>query len=181
MRIIRGIYGRRRFSVPTNITARPTTDFAKENMFNILDNWMDFEGCTMLDLFAGTGSIGFEFLSRGCESVVAVEVAQTQYSFINKVKRELKADNYIPIRGDVFKFIASAKGAYDIIFVDPPYDLPRFAEIPELILNSKLVKDGTLLIVEHSKKHNFEALPHFSEHREYGSVNFSFFEVKETE
>ncbi|MFI3239248.1 MAG: 16S rRNA (guanine(966)-N(2))-methyltransferase RsmD [Bacteroidales bacterium] len=178
MRIIRGKYGRRRFSVPTNITARPTTDFAKENMFNILENWFDFEGMSMLDLFAGTGSIGFEFLSRGCDRVVAVEMSSTQYNFIRKVKGELKDDNYTPIKGDVFKFISAAKVGFDIIFVDPPYDLPRFAEIPELILNSKLVKNGTLLIVEHSKKHNFSELPHFTEHREYGSVNFSFFEVE---
>lgn len=177
MRIIRGKYGRRRFDVPTNITARPTTDFARENIFNVLENIVDFEGLRALDLFAGTGAVSFEFLSRECAHVTAVEKALTQQRFIEKVAKELKADNFSLIRGDVFRFIESATSPYDIIFADPPYDMPDFEEVPSRVLNSKLVAPGTIFVLEHNKKHDFSALPHFREHRVYGSVNFSIFEV----
>lgn len=177
MRIIRGKYGRRRFDVPTNITARPTTDFARENIFNVLENIVDFEGLRALDLFAGTGAVSFEFLSRECSHVTAVEKATTQQRFIEKVAKELGADNFSLIRGDVFRFIESATSPYDIIFADPPYDMPGFEEVPSRVLNSKLVAPGTIFVLEHNKKHDFSALPHFREHRVYGSVNFSIFEV----
>lgn len=177
MRIIRGKYGRRRFDVPTNITARPTTDFARENIFNVIENLIDLEGATALDLFAGTGAVSFEFLSRECKSVTAVEKAATQYNFITKVAKTLGDDNIRVIRGDVFKFLATVQTPYDIVFADPPYDLPGFAEIPGKILASKAVKEGTLVIVEHNKSHDFSALPGFLEHRAYGSVNFSIFRV----
>lgn len=175
MRIIRGKYGRRRFDVPSNITARPTTDFARENIFNVLENIVDFEGLRALDLFAGTGAVSFEFLSRECAQVTAVEKAQTQQRFIEKVAKELKADNFTLVRGDVFRFIESATVPFDIIFADPPYDMPAFEEVPVKVLNSGLVKPGTVFILEHNKKHDFSSLPHFREHRAYGSVNFSIF------
>lgn len=175
MRIIRGKYGRRRFTVPTNITARPTTDFARENIFNVLENMVDFEGLTALDLFAGTGAISIEFLSRECASVTAVEKAATQYRFIRSVAEQLNDPNIHVVRGDVFKFIESCKEKFDIIFADPPYDLPRFGEIPGLILNSDMLKPDTLVIVEHSRNYDFSSLPGFMEHRVYGSVNFSIF------
>lgn len=175
MRIIRGKYGRRRFDVPSNITARPTTDFARENIFNVLENIVDFEGLRALDLFAGTGAVSFEFLSRECAQVTAVEKAQTQQRFIEKVAKELKADNFTLVRGDVFRFIESATAPFDIIFADPPYDMPAFEEVPVKVLNSGLVKPGTVFILEHNKKHDFSELPHFREHRAYGSVNFSIF------
>ena len=177
MRIIRGKYGRRRFDVPTNISARPTTDFARENIFNVLENLIDFEGINALDLFAGTGAITFELLSRGCATVTAVEKASTQYNFIKKVAGMLNVDNLRLIRGDVFRFLESGGMPYDFIFADPPYDLPEFATVPGLILNSKLVKEGTLVVVEHSGKHDFSSLPGYLEHRAYGSVNFSLFKV----
>ena len=175
MRIIRGKYGRRRFDVPTNITARPTTDFARENIFNVLENLVDFEGKTALDLFAGTGAVSFEFLSRGCASVTAVEKASTQYNFIRSVAQKLGDSNLRLIRGDVLRFIASASTPYDIIFADPPYDMQGFGEIPAKVLDSKLVKPGTIFVMEHSARYAFSALPHFNEHRAYGSVNFSIF------
>ena len=156
MRIISGKYGRRRFDVPTNITARPTTDMARENLFNVLGNIIDLEGVTVLDLFAGTGAMSFEFLSRGCAHVTAV------------------------VRGDVFKFVATCRQSFDVIFADPPYDLPRFGDIPKLVLESPLVHDGTLFIMEHPREHDFSALPHFSQQRVYGKVNFSLFEINNT-
>ncbi|MDE5661950.1 MAG: RsmD family RNA methyltransferase [Muribaculaceae bacterium] len=178
MRIIRGKYGRRRFDVPSNITARPTTDFARENIFNVLENMLDFEGLDALDLFAGTGAISFEFLSRECRHVTAVEKAPTQQRFIAKVAGELGADNFSLVRGDVLRYIVSAPKAFDIVFADPPYDMDGFAEIPGKILGSALVKPGTVVIVEHSRKHDFSSLPHFADHRAYGSVNFSIFVVE---
>ena len=175
MRIIRGKYGRRRFDVPHNISARPTTDFARENVFNVIENLIDLEGLNALDLFAGTGAISFELLSRGCASVTAVEKASTQASFIRSVAERLGDKNLRLIRGDVFRFIASASQPFDFIFADPPYDLPRFGEIPGLVLESELMKEGTLFVMEHSRAFDFSDLPYFVEHRAYGSVNFSIF------
>lgn len=177
MRIIRGKFGRRRFDVPTNISARPTTDFARENIFNVLENLTDLEDAECLDLFAGTGAISFEFLSRECRHVTAVEKAATQWRFISQVAQRLNVDNFTLIRGDVFRFVATCSQKYDVIFADPPYDLPRFGEIPELILNSRMLREGTIFIIEHSRNFDFSSLPHFLEHRTYGSVNFSIFRI----
>lgn len=180
MRIIRGKYGRRRFNVPTNITARPTTDFARENIFNIIENLVDTEGLHALDLFAGTGAITFELLSRGASQVTSVEKAATQHRFIEATARTLGEENLRLIRGDVFRFLATAApDSYDFIFADPPYDLPRFAEVPELVLSSGILRKGGVFILEHSKKHDFSALPHFHRHVAYGSVNFSIFFIPE--
>ncbi|MCM1005193.1 MAG: 16S rRNA (guanine(966)-N(2))-methyltransferase RsmD [Prevotella sp.] len=181
MRIIRGKYGRRRFDVPRNITARPTTDFARENIFNVLENLEDFDGKSALDLFSGTGAIALEFLSRGCDRVVAVEMAATQANFIRSVKEKLNAAALTVVKGDVFKYVETCSAQFDFIFADPPYDHPRFAEIPELILNSQMLKPGTWVIVEHNKNHDFSALPHFEQHRTYGSVNFSLFHIPQEE
>ncbi len=175
MRIISGKYGRRRFDVPTNISARPTTDMARESLFNLLNNRIDFEATEALDLFAGTGAVSFELLSRGCPSVTCVEQATVQWKFINKVKSLLGDENLTVIRGDVFKFIGVCDRQFDFIFADPPYEHPRFAEIPELILSSRLVKPGTMVVIEHSKAHDFSKMPQFTEHRNYGKVNFTFF------
>lgn len=180
MRIIRGKYGRRRFDVPTNITARPTTDFARENIFNVLENLTDIEGARCLDLFAGTGAVSFELLSRGAETVTSVEKAATQGRFIAKVAKELGAEGHRLVRGDALKFISgSGSGPYDIIFVDPPYDMEGFGDIPMAILQSTLVGPGTVFIMEHSKAYDFSQLPHFAQHRAYGSVNFSIFVINE--
>ncbi len=177
MRIISGKYGRRRFDVPTNITARPTTDMARENLFNVLSNIIDLEDKTVLDLFAGTGAMSFEFLSRGAAHVTSVEKARVQADFIKRVQQQLHDENLTLIRGDVFKFLSTCRQSFDIIFADPPYDLPRFGEIPKLVLDSLLVHDGTLFIMEHPREHDFSALPHFSQQRVYGKVNFTLFEI----
>lgn len=178
MRIIRGKYGRRRFDVPHNITARPTTDFARENIFNVIENLLDLEGCTALDLFAGTGAISFELLSRECRKVVAVEKSSVQANFIKSVKSKLGDDNLTVIKGDVFRYIKTCDEAFDFIFADPPYDLKDFDKIPPMVLESKAVKPGTLFVMEHSKNYDFSSLPFFLEHRSYGSVNFSIFRIE---
>lgn len=179
MRIIRGKYGRRRFDVPTNITARPTTDFARENIFNVLENLVDFDDLTALDLFSGTGAISFEMLSRGCASVTAIEKATTQYNFIRRVAQQLNCQNFNIVKGDAFRYIETTAAKYDIIFADPPYDHPRFGEIPGLILGSQMLKEDTIIVVEHSRDYDFSSLPHFVELRTYGSVNFSIFRMDE--
>lgn len=178
MRIISGKYGRRRFEVPKNITARPTTDFARENIFNVLENFNGFEGKDACDLFSGTGAVSFEFLSRGCKYVTAVEKAPIQAAFIKKVAEILGDDNLHIVKKDVFRFIDENIRAYDYVFADPPYDYPRFEEIPGLILSSSLVKSGTIVIIEHSKDRDFSMLPGFNQRRAYGSVNFSIFLIE---
>lgn len=178
MRIISGKYGRRRFDVPKNITARPTTDFARENIFNVLENLDGFEDKSACDLFAGTGAVSFEFLSRGCNYVTAVEKSPIQAGFIRKVAETLADPNLHIVKGDVFRFIDECRRSYDYIFADPPYDHPRFDEIPALILDSALVAPGSVVIVEHSKAKDFSALPGFNQRRAYGSVNFSIFVIE---
>ncbi|MDR3267885.1 MAG: RsmD family RNA methyltransferase [Tannerella sp.] len=179
MRIIRGIYGRRRFQIPPSFGARPTTDFAKENLFNVLENLVDWEDLTALDLFAGTGGISFEMLSRGSLSVTAVEQNHAHAMFINKVAKELKTDALHLIRGDVFRYLRSApKQAFDLIFADPPYAMAELPELPRQILAGDLLRDGGIFVMEHSKDHDFSALPHFYQKRTYGSVNFSIFRSK---
>ena len=183
MRVISGIYKRRRFEVPRSFKARPTTDFAKENLFNVLNNYFDFEeeGVRALDLFAGTGSISIELVSRGCSQVVSVEKDRDHFAFICQVMRELKTNVNLPIHGDVFKYIKNCRQPFDFIFADPPYDLPNFAEVPERILNSAMLKDDTIVVIEHSKNYDFSHLPHFWQHRSYGSVNFSIFRIDDPE
>ena len=181
MRIIRGKYGRRRFDVPTNITARPTTDFARENIFNVLENMTDLEGATALDLFAGTGAMSIEFASRGCVSVTSIEKAATQYNFIRRVVSTLGDEAIHPVKTDALRFIDTCPTSFDVVFADPPYDLKGFGEIPGKVLSSKLLHPGSIFIIEHSKAYDFSALPHFVDHRQYGSVNFSIFVIPEAE
>ena len=176
MRIISGQFKGRRLQVPTNITARPTTDFAKEGLFNLLNNRIDFEGIDVLDLFAGTGSIGIEFISRDAKSVISVEQNERHSAFIRKVCGELKITNLSLIKTDVFKFIDTCHSQFDMIFADPPYELEQLAQIPDLIFTKKLLKEEGLFVLEHSSKNNFEQHPHFVDHRNYGNVNFSFFQ-----
>lgn len=179
MRIISGKYKGRRISAPSNITARPTTDFAKEGLFNLLNNRIDLEGIDVLDLFAGTGSISIEFVSRDCKSIISIEQNDRHCNFIRKICTELKITNLSLLKTDVFKFIASCHTQFDMIFADPPYELDKIAEIPDLIFNQKLLKADGLFVLEHSAKTDFTNHPNFVDHRNYGNVNFSFFEVKE--
>jgi len=176
MRIISGQFKGRRLQVPTNITARPTTDFAKEGLFNLLNNRIDFEGIDVLDLFAGTGSIGIEFVSRDCKSVISIEQNERHSAFIRKVCTELKITNLSLIKTDVFKFIDTCHAQFDMIFADPPYELVQLAQIPDLIFAKKLLKEDGLFVLEHSSKNSFDQHPHFVDHRNYGNVNFSFFQ-----
>ena len=175
MRIITGIYKGRHFDIPRSFKARPTTDFAKENIFNVLNGYIDLDGAMALDLFAGTGSISLEMLSRGCSQVVSVEADRDHANFIRQCMTKLGTDANVLIRGDVFRFIKSCSQQFDFIFADPPYALKELETIPELIFQNNLLKEGGLLVLEHGKDNNFEENPHFLERRVYGSVNFSLF------
>lgn len=180
MRIITGLYKGRHFEVPRSFKARPTTDFAKENIFNVMMGYIDFEDVAALDLFAGTGSISLELLSRGCGEVVSVEMDRDHANFIRQCVEKLGASsegrgllNHSLVRGDVFRFLKSCKKKFDFIFADPPYALPTLPEIPDKAL--ALLKEDGVFVFEHGKQYDFSQHPRFVEHRSYGSVNFSIF------
>ena len=178
MRIISGKYKSRRFDIPKNFKAHPTTDFAKENIFNVIGNLIDLEDTVALDLFSGTGSIAFELISRGCKEVFCVENDPVHYAFIKKIKAELAIENLFTIKTDVFKYITSTKQTFDFIFADPPYSLPTLSKIPEMVFSHELLKPGSIFIMEHPKENDFSRLPYYVQKRVYGAVNFSIFEVR---
>ena len=180
MRIITGKYKGRHFDIPRTFKARPTTDFAKENIFNVLMQYVDFEGAQALDLFSGTGSISLELLSRGCKQVVSVELDRDHHRFIQECLKKLNTDKCVPIRGDVFRFLKSCKQQYDFIFADPPYALKELPQIPDIIFERQLLKEDGLFVFEHGKDYDFSNHPHFLEHRSYGSVNFTLFTAKQS-
>ncbi len=177
MRIISGIYKGRHFSPPKNITARPTTDFAKESLFNLLQNRIDFDDIDALDLFAGTGSISLELISRGARDVIAVEMAHTQQNFIINTSKQLGIRNLNVVRGDALKYINSCRLQFDFIFADPPYAMEQLPNLPNLVFEKGLLKEDGWFVLEHSANNDFSTHPHFKEHRQYGSVNFSFFHI----
>lgn len=175
MRIITGLYKGRHFDIPRSFKARPTTDFAKENIFNVLNGYIDFDGAAALDLFSGTGSISLEMLSRGCRPVVSVEADRDHARFIAECMKKIGTADNVLVRGDVFRFIRKCHSRFDLIFADPPYALEQLPQIPQLVLDSQLLNDGGIFVFEHGKNHEFSSHPRFVEHRSYGSVNFSLF------
>lgn len=175
MRIITGLYKGRHFDIPRTFKARPTTDFAKENIFNVINGYVDLDGAMALDLFAGTGSISLELLSRGCRMVESVELDRDHAAFIRSCMKKIGAENNVLVRGDVIRFVKSCRRKYDFIFADPPYAMEQLPELPALILSRGILKDGGLLVFEHGKHNDFSSLEGFVEHRAYGSVNFSLF------
>ena len=181
MRIITGQYKGRHFDVPRTFKARPTTDFAKENIFNVINGYIDLDGATALDLFAGTGSISLEMLSRGCTPVVSIEADRDHAAFIRQCMQKLAVTDNVLIRGDVFRFIKSCRQQFDFIVADPPYALAELPSIPALVFERGLLKPGGIFVFEHGKKNDFSADPHFVEHRAYGSVNFSIFRNVESD
>jgi 16S rRNA (guanine(966)-N(2))-methyltransferase RsmD len=178
MRIISGYLKSRRFSPSAKLPVRPTTDFAKESLFNILSNRLDFSVINALDLFAGTGNISFELISRGCIKVTSVDNNYKCIDFIRKTAENFEIDNIQLIKTNVFNFLKFSNQTYDLIFADPPYDLDNMNEIPDLVFNKKMLSQDGIFIIEHSKNYNFESHPNFIEHRNYGKVNFSMFKMK---
>jgi 16S rRNA (guanine(966)-N(2))-methyltransferase RsmD len=175
VRIISGKYRGKQIIPAKDFSARPTTDFAKESLFNILGNQFDFEDIEVLDLFAGTGSISYEFASRGALRVDSIEMSPKYAGFIQKTASELKFDQLNVHRANVFQFIKRISSKYDIVFADPPYDLEGVDTLPALLLAQDALKEGGVFILEHSAKLNFSDNPRIIDHRNYGSVNFTFF------
>ena len=175
MRIIGGEYKGRRINPPSNFKARPTTDFAREGLFNILNNRVDFESITVLDLFSGTGSISYEFASRGALTVHLVEKDMNHISGIKKILTELNLHNVRPIHIDVKAYLKACSVKYDIVFADPPYDLTWLKELPDFVSQAGVIKDDGFFILEHPRDISFSGHKLFFENRNYGGVNFSFF------
>ena len=176
MRIIHGKYGRRRLDLPKGLRARPTTDQAREGLFNILINRLYFEEIRVLDLFAGTGSISMEFASLGSSDITLIEKDRIHIQFIKKNLGILGIEDINIIQGDVFKFLERNRSKYDVIFADPPYDMPGIASLPHLAIKHLNDKDS-LFILEHGPSLEFTGQEGFRETRKYGKVNFSFFGI----
>ena len=174
MRVISGSLGGRKLRPPENLPVRPTTDLAKESLFNILNNLVDFEEITVLDLFTGTGSISFEFISRGATEVFAVDINNKCISFIDKTAIEFRVDNLHAMQSDAFGFLKHTHKKFDMIFADPPYDLKNIPAIAELVFEKQMLQPNGMLIIEHSREVDFAQHPNFSQKRTYGKVNFSF-------
>ncbi|GGI57295.1 16S rRNA (guanine(966)-N(2))-methyltransferase RsmD [Winogradskyella haliclonae] len=178
MRIISGKYKGRRITAPKQLPVRPTTDMAKEALFNILNNQYYFDDISVLDLFSGTGNISYEFASRGTEQITAVDANYGCIKFINETAENFDM-SIITIKSDVYKFLEKSKQKHDIIFADPPYgfEIEEFSKIPKLVFENQLLQDDGLLIVEHSKHTKLDELDHFSYSKSYGGNMFSFFEI----
>jgi 16S rRNA (guanine966-N2)-methyltransferase len=175
LRIIAGKYRGRRINPPSGFKARPTTDFARESLFNILNNRIDFEAVTVLDLFAGTGSISYEFASRGVQEVHLIEKDVKHVAGIRRIIKDIGFDNVRPVHIDVKAYLKTCSVKYDIVFADPPYDLPWLRDIPDLVTGSGVIKENGFFILEHPRNMRFSDHKLFFEHRSYGGVNFSFF------
>lgn len=176
MRIVGGKYRGRHFKAPSQLPVRPTTDLAKEALFNILNNWYDFHDLRVLDLFAGTGNISYEFLSRGVQELTAVDRHPGCIRFIKATLGQLQADASV-VKSDVQKYLNTVEGSFDLIFMDPPYGMPGLSALVQTVFERELLSDHGTLVLEHPPQENYEALPHFSEQRRYGSSVFSFFEI----
>lgn len=180
MRIINGSHKGKIIKVPKGLPVRPTTDFAKEGLFNILNNKVNFEEIAFLDLFSGTGHISLEVASRGGKNITGVDKDFKCVSFLKSISSEYKF-GINTVKSDVFEFLKSLKTKYDLIFADPPYDLENITEIYSLVFNNNLLNESGFLIIEHGPKTKLDHLPNFKQHRKYGNVNFSFFENKTIE
>ncbi len=178
MRIIAGSLKGRRLNPPTTLPVRPTTDMARESLFNILNNYVDYEESTVMDLFAGTGAVSFEFVSRGAKDVTSVDSNSQCIDFIKSSAAHFGVNNLRAVRSDVFDLLKRAYKQFDIIFADPPYALETLPQLPDLIFNSNVLTEDGIFILEHPREFEFEEHPHFWQHRHYGKVNFTFFAQK---
>ncbi|MBR3725592.1 MAG: 16S rRNA (guanine(966)-N(2))-methyltransferase RsmD [Bacteroidales bacterium] len=178
MRIIAGSLKGRRLNPPTSLPVRPTTDMARESLFNILNNYVDYEDCSVMDLFAGTGAVSLEFISRGAKEVTSVDINNQCIDFIKHSAIQFGVANLKAVRSDVFELLKRAYKKFDIVFADPPYSLESLPQLPDIIFNSNVLTDDGIFILEHPREFQFESHPHFWQHRNYGKVNFSFFAQK---
>jgi 16S rRNA (guanine966-N2)-methyltransferase len=177
MRVISGALKGKRFFPPKKFPSRPTTDMAKEALFNIVDNKVYFERLDVLDLFSGTGNISVEFLSRGVGKVISVDSHGISVRFQEGLKAEFKLDNWMILKKDVMEYLPQAIGQFDIIFADPPFDFKGIVDLPKLIFDNNLLVDDGMLIIEHGQETDLTSLPNHQETRNYGGVHFSFFSL----
>lgn len=175
MRIITGILKGRRLNPTDNLPVRPTTDMAREGLFNILNNILEYEEVRILDLFSGTGAVSFEFISRGAKEVTSIEINSKCTDFIKRSAQQFGVNNLRVVRADVFDLLKRAYQKFDVIFADPPYQLDELPSLPDLVFEKQILADDGIFILEHSKEHMFEEHPYFWQHRKYGKVNFTFF------
>ena len=182
MRIIGGYLGGRKIQPPTKMPyTRPTTDIAKEGLFNILQNHLNFDGITTLDLFGGTGAISYELASRGASALTIVEKDDKMFQFIKTNLEKLEIDHVKLIKTDVFKFLENATVHYDFIFAGPPYALNTIDELPKIILAKKLIAPGGLFVLEHTPRNDYRTFKGYVKQRNYGTTIFSFFENDEAQ
>lgn len=176
MRIISGIHGGRRISPPANMPhTRPTTDIAKEGLFNIIQNNLEIEDLKTLDLFGGTGCISYELASRGCKDLTIVEKDPKMYEFIKKTAASLGFSHFNLLKGEVFKYIETCSQQYDFIFAGPPYALGTIDELPLKIFEKKLLRPGGWFVLEHTPRNDYKKFEHYRNERNYGSTIFSIF------
>jgi len=175
MRIIGGALKGLRLNPTKNLPVRPTTDLAKEALFNILQNQIEFDDITVLDLFCGTGNISFEFASRGAKQVISVDRSIHCLNYIKDTARQHGLTTIKTFKADIFKYLQLETDQYNLIFADPPYDMNGIPEIPKIIFEKNLLSQGGLLIVEHQSMQNLSNHPAFVEQRKYGHSSFSFF------
>lgn len=175
MRIISGSLKGRRLNPPANLPVRPTTDMAKEGLFNILNNYVDYEDCDVMDLFAGTGSVALEFVSRGARTVTAVDINGPCTDFMKQSAARFSVSNMHVVRADVFDLLKRAYKRFDIIFADPPYAHEQLRQLPDMIFDKGLLCDDGIFVLEHPREYDFTGHRHFWQHRAYGKVNFTFF------
>ncbi len=176
MRIIGGEHGRRRISPPANMPhTRPTTDVAKEGLFNVISNNLDIEELKTLDLFGGTGSISYELASRGASDLTIIEKDPKMYEFIKKTAGELKLQNFKVLKLDVFKFIDQCTDKFDFIFAGPPYALGNIDDLPKLVFEKQLLNSKGWLVLEHTPRNDYKKFPHYATERNYGTTIFSIF------
>ena len=178
MRIIAGSLRGRRLNPPQNLPVRPTTDMARESLFNILNNYVDYEECSVMDLFAGTGAMSVEFISRGAREVTAVDINNACTDYIKSEAQRLELRNMRVVRADVFDLLKRANRKFDIVFADPPYSLDGLSTLPDLVFEREVLSEDGIFILEHPREYSFEEHPRFWQHRNYGKVNFSFFAMK---
>ena len=178
MRIIAGTLKGRRLNPPQNLPVRPTTDMAREGLFNILNNYVDYEECSVMDLFAGTGAMSVEFISRGAREVTAVDINNACTEYIKSEAQRLELRNLRVVRADVFDLLKRANRKFDIVFADPPYAIEGLDKLPDLVFEHQLLTEDGIFILEHPREYSFEEHPRFWQHRNYGKVNFTFFAMQ---
>ncbi len=181
MRIISGRFRGKKLRPPSNLTLRPTTDFAKESLFNLLQNKIELEGIHFLDLFAGTGNISYELISRGAGSGFCVDISLASHKFRQRMIKELDCRELKSIKTEAFRFVRNMDDRFDFIFADPPYDMEDLPKLPQAIFTSGLLKPDGLMVIEHPENHTFDDSEGFVEQRNYGRVNFSFFTLNSEE